>query len=864
MDRRKFLYRTTPGGRSLVNWPFNAGTLAREGVEGGGAGGEHKPTSQPAPEQDYYEFSPDGRECVINRPDTPMPWMNLLTNDVFQAWVTHRGNMECFMLNRGLNGLVNPQEESGHIYVRDHDTGQHFMLDRPGPGGLWQAKHGLGYTMVSASSHGLRGSVTYFVPRSDNALIWLITLKNDAARKRMIDLFTTVEWSLGDQWKVMVFHGHGGGGDAYTGGSQFNLYKKVYFENGILYAVQKVWKNLGAGQKPWPYTGFLASSLPVKSFECTKSIFVGKGRTIDNPAGVERGMCTNTPYWSLNEFPWGVLHHSVELPAFGEKRLVIVLGMVRNELEVTEIAKKYSDLAAADQELMKVKIFWNDFVDKTVKVETPEKENDRTINIWSKYQWRTAMWRSLNTGLRGLGMWSYGLAGGGTGGPLEVLSQPHDLGIARESIVSHLQCQYRAFDLGKMTQGQPLMLFQDLDMKWPPEKTKGPFAIPHHHDMFELFALGLYLKETGDMSFLEQKVPFVDGGEGTVFEHLKSGIEYTLQGLSERGLPRLNVGLGDWDDELTMVSRRGKAESVMFAMELCYLLREWAEFGKACGKQEEADAWMKKYEYIKSAINTYAWDGEWYVRAFADGEDELIPIGSSKNKEGKIRLNAQSWAVLSGVAEGDRLDKCMDSVAKYLVSDYGPVLYDPPYSKFDKNVGTESQYAPGWRNACIYLRPAGWAIMAACLANRADLAFHMYSKAALSRVGKDVERFQHEPYVYPENYVGPSNSRAGLGQYQWCLGEGANWMWHSYVYYILGVRPMLKGLLVDPRIPIEWKGFKLTRQFRGANYVIQVSNPRNVNMGVQSMQVDGKTMKGNMVPAYADEKTHNVEVVLGA
>jgi cellobiose phosphorylase len=662
----------------------------------------------------------------------------------------------------------------------------------------------------------------------------------------------------------MVFRGHGGGGDAYTGGSQFNLYKKVYFENGILYAVQNVWRHLGAGQKTWPYTGFLASSLPVKSFECTKSIFVGNDRTIENPAVVEKGICTNTPFWSLNEFPWGVLHNSVELPASGEKRLAIILGMVRDKSEVTKIAKKYSDLAATDKELLKVKEFWNEFMDKTVKVETPEKENDCTINIWSKYQWRTAMWRSLNTGLRGLGMWSYGLVGGSTSGPLEVLSQPHDLEIARESIISHLQCQYRAFDLGKMTQGQPLMFFQDLDMKWPPAKTKGPFALPHHHEMFELFGLGLYLKETRDLSFLDQKVPFLDGEEGTVFEHLKSGIEYTLRGLSERGLPLLNVGLGDWDDELTMVCRKGKAESVMFAMELCYLLRDWAEFAKAYGKQEEADAWRTKYDYIKTAINNYAWDGEWYVRAFADDEGALIPIGSSKNVEGKIRLNAQSWAVLSGVAEGDRVHKCMDSVAKYLVSDYGPVLYDPPYSKFDKNVGTESQYAPGWRNGCIYLRPAGWAIMAACLANRADLAFLMYSKAALSRVSKDVERFQHEPYVYPENYVGPPNSRAGMGQYQWNLGEGANWMWHSYVYYILGVRPELDGLLVDPKIPSEWEGFKVTRQFRGAAYQIEVTNPRKVNMGVKSMVIDGKELAGNLIPAHSDGKTHLVKVVLGS
>jgi cellobiose phosphorylase len=863
MNRRKFLGSAAVGGSSMLASRLGATSPLTESPQ---SSRQSRSTAElrKSSGQDYFEFSPEGTECIIKRADTPIPWMNLLTNDVFQTWVTHRGNLECFLLDRGLNGLVNPQEISGYLYVRDHETGQYFMLNKQQADGSWQSRHGLGYTTVSASAHQLAVSVTYFVPEDENALLWLITLKNNLPRERIVDLFSSVEWSLGDQNKVMVFRGHGGGGDAFTGGSQFNLFKKVYFENGILYAEQNVWRNLGAGQKPWAYTGFIASSHTVRSFECTKSIFVGKGRTVENPAIVEQGICTNTLYWSLNEFPWGVLHNSVALPAFGEKRLAIILGMVRDKSEAAGMAEKYSDVAAAEQELIKVKTFWHDFLNKTVKVETPEKENDRTINVWSKYQWRTAMWRSLNTRLRGLGMWSYGLPCGQIGGPTEVLVQPHDLEIARESILGFLQRQYRALDLGKMGEGEPLMLFQDLGMKWPPAPTRGPFPLPHHHEMYELFSLGFYLRESGDLPFLDQKVSFLDGGEGTVFEHLKLGIEYTLRGLSERGLPRLNVGLGDWDDELTFTCRKGRGESVMFAMELCYLLREWAEIAKVSGRQEEAEAWTKNYDKVKFAINSYAWDGEWYVYAFADGEDELFPVGSAKNEEGKIRLNSQSWAVLSGVAEGDRLGQCMDSVAKYLVSDYGPVLYAPPYSKLDRRVGTESEYAPGWRNACIYLRPAGWAIIAACLANRADLAFEMYSKAALSRVCQDVERFRHEPYVYPENYVGPAHRLAGEGQYQWNLGEGANWMWHSYVYYILGIRPVLSGLLVDPKIPSDWEGFKQTRQFRGASYVIQVRNPRKVSMGVKSMRVDGRTIEGNVVAPHSDGQAHSIEVVLGA
>ena len=162
---------------------------------------------------------------------------------------------------------------------------------------------------MAATGLGLSAKVTYFVPREDSVLVWLIELRNDHSIDRQIDLFSTVEWSLGDQFKQTTFRGHGGGGDAYTGGSQFNLYKKANLEGDILYASQNVWRTLGIGARPWPYTGFLASSVPVRSYECVKNFFVGRDRTMANPVAVERGICANTPFWSLNEYPWGVPSH---------------------------------------------------------------------------------------------------------------------------------------------------------------------------------------------------------------------------------------------------------------------------------------------------------------------------------------------------------------------------------------------------------------------------------------------------------------------------------------------------------------------------------------------------------------------------
>ena len=330
-----------------------------------------------------------------------------------------------------------------------------------------------------------------------------------------------------------------------------------------------------------------------------------------------------------------------------------------------------------------------------------------------------------------------------------------------------------------------------------------------------------------------------------------------------RGLPLLNKGIGDWNDELNMISREGKGETIMLAMTICFTLKECAALAKAAGREQHAARWMQSYDALKEVINRVGWDGDWYLRAFADGEAEPLPIGTAKDKEGRIYLNTQTWAVLSGVADSERTRKCMESVEKHLLSEYGPMIYAPSYSKPDKHVGVASMYAPGFRNGCIYLRPAGWSVIAACAAKRPDLAFRIYNNSSLTRVAKDVERFQHEPYAYPENYVGPEHATAGMGQYQWCLGEGANWMWHSYVYYILGVRPELNGLLVDPCIPSHWPGFRMRREFRGARYEIEVSNPRQARMGVASLTVDGARVQGNLIAPHRDGRVHAVSAVLG-
>jgi cellobiose phosphorylase len=266
---------------------------------------------------------------------------------------------------------------------------------------------------------------------------------------------------------------------------------------------------------------------------------------------------------------------------------------------------------------------------------------------------------------------------------------------------------------------------------------------------------------------------------------------------------------------------------------------------------------------MKGAINETSWDGEWYTRAFSDRDGKRTPIGTHLNKEGKIYLNSQSWAVLSGVATPEREDKCMNSVKNMLSSDFGPMIFYPPYTAFEGNIGTQSIYAPGFRNSNIYMRPAGWAVIAATMAGKNDLAWDMYTKSSLANQIKKIGVYQCEPYVYPENYVGPTHRLAGKGQFQWCLGEATSWMWIAYNYYLLGVRPEFEGLVIDPRMPREWDQFSVERPFRGDHYSVLVKRNARLAPGELKIQLDGKAVKGNLIVPVKDGKTHLLNVEVG-
>jgi cellobiose phosphorylase len=263
---------------------------------------------------------------------------------------------------------------------------------------------------------------------------------------------------------------------------------------------------------------------------------------------------------------------------------------------------------------------------------------------------------------------------------------------------------------------------------------------------------------------------------------------------------------------------------------------------------------------VGEALNRHGWDGAWYLQATTD--DGLL-LGSHTNEEGQIFLMPNTWAVISGAAGPERAQTAMNAVTQYLLKDYGTLLNYPAFTRPRTDVGYVTRYAPGLReNGGVYTHAATWAVWAYTLAGQPDLAYQVYRRICPPNRSDDIERYKAEPYVVPGNVDGPLSEYYGRGGWTWYTGS-AQWLHRVATHWILGIRPQADGLLVDPAIPADWPGFRVTRKFRKAWYVLSVSNPSHVSQGVKSVTVDGQPLAGAVIPSFADGQTHTVEVVLG-
>jgi cellobiose phosphorylase len=373
--------------------------------------------------------------------------------------------------------------------------------------------------------------------------------------------------------------------------------------------------------------------------------------------------------------------------------------------------------------------------------------------------------------------------------------------------------------------------------------------------LWVVLATCAYLRETGDLAYLDERVPWADGDDETVWGHALQAVEFSLAHRGPHGLPRL--GFADWDDTLNADHGSGKAESVWCAMQLCRTVLDLAEVCRHTGRLAEAERFEGIHAEMAALVNAVAWDGAWYARAF---DDDGAPIGVASEEHHRINLNPQTWAIIGEVAPPERAERALRSVGEHLATPYGTALLWPPYDGGDDRVRGTATYPPGAKeNGGIFCHATTWLVVAAAMLGRGDEAYAHY-RQILPLARTDADRFRAEPYVYSQNICGPAHPQFGMARNAWLTGTAA-WAFVAATQWILGIRPAFDGLRVAPVIPASWPGFEARRVFRGVTYDIRAR--RQPGAGVASLVVDGRPVPGSVVPLPPPGTTTvSVEVLL--
>jgi len=776
-------------------------------------------------------FDDAKKEYVITRPDTPLPWINYLGVDVYCALISNTAGGYSFYRDAAHRRILRyrynnvPSDRPGrYIYIRDNISGDYWSNSwQPTNKDLkkykYECAHGLSYTRIKSEYAGIASETLYFVPLGESLEIWKIKLTNKTKKKGSISLFTYVEFCLWDAYNDMTDF-------------QYNLnIGQTEFKNNALYHVTLY----HAHNK---FFSYFWSNTKVASYDGVRQSFVGPYRGEANPIAVEKGRCSNS--LACGWAPFGGLHVRVNLNPGKEKEVVFILGYAEKRGEEQKVLEKYGCPKNVESALKELSEYWKDNLDK-YSTETPDKHVNTMVNIWNQYQCRTTFNWSRSA--------SYYEAGGERGMGFRDSNQD-TLGFVHQI---PKKVKERLIDLASVQfpEGRAHHGYSPLTKKG----NKEGFGDDH---LWLIMAVSSYIKETGDINFLNEIVPYNDDSKGKIYEHLQRAIEYSWDNTGWHGLPK--AGHADWNDCLNLHGPNGMGVSVMIAEMFVYSANLLSELAGKSGRILDVDKYKDMAQEMKERINSKAWDGEWYVRAFDDSGNV---VGSKENEEGKIWLETQTWAVLSGVAEGERAVKCMDSVKKYLYTKYGILLFQPAFTKYNQSLGYVTVFPPGLKeNAAIFCHTNPWAMIAETMIGRGDIAFKYY-KTILPAALNDISDIHWtEPYVYSQMIAGKDHKDFGQAKNSWLTGTTA-WNFVAISQYILGIRPTFDGLIVDPCIPPKWKSFTVKRVFRGITYNITVKNPKGISKGVSKVIVDKKEIKGNIIPLFKDKGEHFVEVTMG-
>jgi cellobiose phosphorylase len=791
-------------------------------------------------------FDKDGREYVITNPNLGRPWINFLTNARYGVCLSHTGG-GFSMFNQELRvSHYDPRyDEPGKwVYVRDDDTGRFWSLTwapvkaRPT---RFRCRVGMGYTVFESENQGIRGVFRVFVPREDPVEIWTVTLKNVSRRKRRISAYPFFAWKLIGFIRQDNVHEWFSQAD-YRPGERAVIGE--YFDPHDLNRT---------------YEGFFHSELKHHGYTCSGQKFRGTFYNgWANPLAIKNGELGNARGYA--EQTIACLRHKMVLRPGGQKTFSIVAGFSGDPRGRRRLIRKYHGTRRADAAFSRVRKYFDSLV-STVSVKTPSATFDLFTNVWLKAQvYVMANWKSRGGSFRN------GFRDTLQDGRAVLSLYPR---LCRDLLLEALKYQY--------PDGHCLRQWSasgDHDYRY---YIDSPYWI--------VFALARYIRETGDFSILKRKVPYFSGPgllvkkgrqgkftekqvhfgkkRGTVWEHAVLAMRHLFAMRGRRGL--CLFGWGDINDAMDLCGRRWKGESVWMTQAFYFGLKDMITLAGVIGKKKVQREFRKMAGTVAGQFNRHAWDGRWFVRGWTDTG---AIMGSRKNREGAIHLLPQSWAAISGISSKSRTARALLSVRQKLYCAFGPKLFAPMYKRRDPDIGQMTALR-GHMNNNPYTHHAIQLIQAYTALGMGDRALELFNMVLPEpRPGRKPPRgfrtAASEPYTISNYYVADDDpeGRGGEAGQGW-LTASAGWLFIAAIEHIMGVRPSFWGLRIDPCFPAAWKRASIVRPFRGHTFHIEFKNPKGVQKDVRSITVDGRPVKGDIIPLPKKGKTHRVCVEMG-
>ena len=790
----------------------------------------------------YGYFDNASREYVIDRVDVPASWTNYIGLKDFYGVFNHTAAGYVLYKSPEYHRITRfrpngPVDGPGHyVYLRDNDTGDFWSVSwQPvgKPKEHYSCRHGLSYSKYLCDYSGINAQQTLFAAIDDPVEIWDVRLRNDSGKKRNLSVFSYLEFSFHqipmDNQNFQM--------SLYATGSRY--------EDGII--EEDLYYEEDGFQ-------FFTTDFTPDGFDCCRDAFLGDYRTERNPQAVETGKCSGSFRKGGNHC--GALMKTITLEPGQEQRLLFLLG--EGGLETGRTMRRKYTQQRVDRDFAETAKFWDERL-KCLQVSTPSEAMNTELNIWNLYQSEINVMFSRFT--------SFIEVGGRVGLGYRDTAQD-------AMMVVHADpegCKKRIVQLLKALtyEGYGLHLFEP---RWfePEEKQqsfKSPTVVPTPdksqivHGLKDACAddalwlvssIVQYVRETGDVGFVDTVVRYADGGEGTVYDHMKRILDFSAKEVGAHGICK---GLrADWNDCLNL----GGGESAMVSFLHYWAICNFVELAQKLGRNGDAEYYETMAAAVKKISRQELWDGQWFIRGItAKGRK----IGTQADTEGRVHMESNTWAVLSGVADPEQGKLAMDAVDEYLYTPYGLMLNAPCFTVPDDDIGFVTRVYPGLKeNGSIFSHPNPWAWCAEAVLGRGSRAMKFYDALCPAMQNDRIEVRKAEPYSYCQFVSGRDHTTFGEAHHPFMTGS-AGWAYYAATQYLLGVRPEFDSLTVDPCIPADWKEFTVDRIWRGAEYRIRVTNPKGVEKGVAEIRLNGETV--DSIPVQAPGSVSEIEVIMG-